>query len=153
MVQEYAERFYLSAHARQQKLSAENANRAKVFSDWKKRVIKAWPQLHIQSVEAQNQNTSRIGDTFYATLKLTPGELTHNDLCVELYHGHIGATGEIASATTTPWVFDKVDADGTLVYKIEIKLQVNGQWGYTARVLPHHEDLVSPHDLGVITWA
>lgn len=153
MVQEYAERFYLSAHARQQTLSADNANRAKAFSEWKKRVAKAWPQVHIQSVEAQDQSISRIGDTFYATLKLTPGDLTHNDLRVELYHGHIGATGEIGSATTTPLIFDKVESDGTLAYKVEIKLQVNGQWGYSARVLPHHDDLVSPHDLGLITWA
>jgi glycogen phosphorylase len=109
--------------------------------------------LRIQSVEAQDQSTSRIGDTFQATLKLTPGDLTHSDLRVELYHGHIGATGEIGSATTTPLIFDKIEPDGTLVYKVEITLTVNRQWGYTARILPHHEDLVSAHDLSLITWA
>jgi starch phosphorylase len=153
MVQEYAERFYLSAHARQQTLSADNAQRAQIFSDWKKHVRKTWPQLRIQSVETQDQNTSRIGDTFYATVKLMPGELAPSDLHVELYHGHIGTTGEIDSATTTPFTFDKAESDGTLLYKANITLTVNGQWGYTVRVLPHHEDLVSPHDLNLITWA
>jgi starch phosphorylase len=153
MVQEYAERFYLSAHARQQTLSANKANRAMVLAQWKQRVIKVWPQLHIQSVEAQDLTTSRIGDTFSATLKLTPGDLSETDLQVELYHGHIGANGEIEAGITTPMTFSKTEDDGTQVYVIDIPLKINGQWGYTTRVLPHHEDLICAYDMGLIIWA
>jgi len=153
MVQEYAERFYLSAHARQQTLSQDNANRAKNLAEWKQKVTKSWPQIRIQNIETKGLSTSRVGDTFGVSLKLSPGNLEKEDLRVELYHGHVNSNGEIKSATTSVMTLQTTEADGTQVYTCEIPLTINGQWGYTARVLPNHADLVNPLDLNLITWA
>lgn len=96
---------------------------------------------------------SQTCDNFNATLKLTPGGLSENDLQVQIYHGHIGGNGEIEAGTTTPMTFVKTEADGTMVYHVEVSLNINGLWGYTTRVLPSREDLVCAYDMGLVIWA
>ena len=153
MVHEYTERFYLPAHVHHQALSTDGAGRAKILAEWKRRVAQSWRQVKIESLDANDLKVSRIGDTFSATLILHTGELGAGDLRVELYHGHVGATGEISPATASEMKFVESRADGSCVYKIEMPLRINGQWGFTARVIPHHVDLVSAHDMALITWA
>lgn len=153
MVQEYAERYYLAAHARYQSLSQDNAQRASALSDWKKRVSKSWSQVRILSVDSDSVATSRVGDTFQVSVKVAPADLHATDYCVELYHGHVGADGEIAQASTTPLELSQTNKDGTQTYIAKVQLHINGQWGYTARIVPHHKDLVNNLDMGLITWA
>ena len=43
--------------------------------------------------------------------------------------------------------------DGLLYYQGEIDCKNTGQFGYTVRVVPKHNVLINPFELGLIRWA
>jgi hypothetical protein len=46
------------------------------------------------------------------------------------------------------------DAEGNPVFRAHLTLDgFSGRRGYTIRVLPRHDDLVTPYIPGLITWA
>ena len=43
--------------------------------------------------------------------------------------------------------------DNIFKYKGEIACDTTGQFGFTLRILPDHELLINPFELGLIKWA
>jgi len=48
---------------------------------------------------------------------------------------------------------DGQPADGKYRFVGQIPCQASGRRGFAIRVLPSHEDLANPHELGLIRWA
>jgi starch phosphorylase len=68
---------------------------------------------------------------------------------VEVLHGIVGTDGEFRG---TPRAVVLQPA-GRGLYRGDIVLTSSGSYGVTARVLPVHDALASPYDLGLATWA
>ena len=49
-------------------------------------------------------------------------------------------------------IFDMKDSSGKGRYEVEIGSDVPGEFGYTIRVVPNHELLVSPAELGLVKY-
>ena len=49
-------------------------------------------------------------------------------------------------------IFDMKDSSGKGHYEVEIGSDVPGEFGYTIRVVPNHELLVSPAELGLVKY-
>jgi starch phosphorylase len=43
--------------------------------------------------------------------------------------------------------------EGGWVFEGEIPLLTPGAFGYTVRVVPRHQSLISPGELGLVAWA
>jgi starch phosphorylase len=81
------------------------------------------------------------------------GDLAPADVRVEIVHGPLGQSEEIAPGTVTPMVVFADGVGGHRHYRGQIDLLASGHYGLTVRVVPDHADLVTPIEVGHVTWA
>jgi starch phosphorylase len=71
---------------------------------------------------------------------------------VQLAHGPVGSNGELLDPQIVAMETDSFDA-GVAHYRGTFATEKAGLYGFAVRVLPAHEDLPNPVDVGLITWA
>ena len=158
MVREYTERFYLPAASRHHELAAGDMARSKALAAWKARVHTAWPQVRIEAVDNVSVAELAVGAEVRVRARAHLGDLTPDDVAVELYVGRVDALGEIVQAEATPMKLTGMDSAGSYAgsYLFEagaLTCRRSGLHGYTVRVLPHHPDLTTSFLPGLIAWA
>ena len=87
MVAEYTDRFYRPLVERYRKLSVDDFAGVKRLSEWRQRLMSAWAQIRVESVEGDLPPELHVGQTFYAQATVFLGELNPDDVCVELTLG------------------------------------------------------------------
>jgi len=155
MVIEYTDQYYMPACNSFERLTTPDLSRGIQFSQWKQRLIQAWPDVKVLRVETSGDSL-KIGTEQEVNAWVDLGKLTPEDVTVQLYYGTLDTHGEIMSGDTinmTP-VASK-DTTGSSVYKFSTRLsyRTTGQHGVSVRVLPCHEDLPTPFQRGLIRWA
>ena len=154
MVREYVTALYVPAAASSAKLADPElaSGPARELAAWKHRVVRAWPQVRVEHVEAEAAGQA-LGSVLTVRVLVALGELTSDDVAVEVVYGRPDDADEIISpayATLTP---DPVGAAGGVVrYSGEVSLDQPGPFGYTVRVLPDHPLLDSRAELGLVTY-
>jgi starch phosphorylase len=153
MVREYTEKMYLPAIDHYTTLTADNFKRAKKFAVWKENLRRQWQTIKIGGVIVDDHMTLKVGESLTVRARIDLGQLTPEDVSVELYYGSLNARGEIEN----PKVALMKPSDkpkGTVYEFIGVnKLETSGRLGHTVRILPRHEDLDNPYKLGLILWA
>jgi starch phosphorylase len=154
MVRDYVTHLYEPTAARTDALGGDEFARARALSAWKTRVAAAWHGVHVDAVETDSTVAS-IGAERVVEAVVALGDLTGDDLEVQLLHGPVGQHGElerseIVSMTPTD---DDAAADGHVRYRGRFRCERAGRYGFTVRVVPHHGDLVASVELGRIAWA
>jgi starch phosphorylase len=176
MVREYVSELYVPAALASRTLDAGEFGPAKELAAWKKRVVQAWPQLRIEHVESESDASGqRLGSALVVRASVALGELTPDDVTVEVVYGHPDDDDEIAipayatlapggddppqtppdhgGATRPPIPPGPSGPPGDLVrYSGEVPLDQPGPFGYTVRVLPTHPLLDSRAELGLVTY-
>ncbi len=151
MVRDYTTELYEPAAAAAERVASDGWAPAKALAEWKRRVLDAWGGVRIASVQADT-TTVELGAARQVSVEVDLGSLTVDDVAVQLLHGLVGQGDELvtpATVTLTPG-----GTDGALVRYIgTFVCDTAGRYGFTARVVPHHPDLTSPIELGVIAWA
>jgi starch phosphorylase len=154
MVGEYTERYYLHAAGHYAQLTADGLVRAKELAAWKARLQKNWSRIRVEEVGGATIKDIQVGGEFRVLAKVHLGALTPDEVAVELYMGHVDASGEITEAESTPMQAAGPEGAGTYVYQASaVTLRGSGLYGYTLRVLPRHPDLTTPFLPGLIVWA
>jgi starch phosphorylase len=153
MVREYVEEFYLPSQARYAALAQDQFQRAKALASWKARVRSRWTDIRIIEVKSDLRDTFKVGDPLQVRAFVKLGQLTPEDVSVELYSGPLDARGQISQPKIVP-----MDSSGTNpgdVYEFSgtIEPDTSGRQGYTVRVLPKNPDLIAPHQEGLILWS
>ncbi len=123
---------------------------ARELAAWKARVTKAWPGVRIEHVESDDADLSPGGRlTVRASVAL--GSLTPGDVAVEVVYGRAGDSDEIIDPIRSPLQLDEeVGPDGEARYSGAAELGQPGPFGYTVRVLPSHQLLSGPAELGLV---
>jgi starch phosphorylase len=153
MVQEYTERFYLAGAQRYEQLTADGLDRAKALAAWRNRIKESWSLVRVENVETQPFTELQVGNKFEARARVHLGDLTPNDVRVELYLGKVDASGELVEAEATSMKPVDPGQEGSYLFEAsEVICLSSGQHGYTVRVLPDHPDLATPLP-GFIVWA
>jgi len=70
---------------------------------------------------------------------------------VEVRHGAYSASGEIREGIILPAVHEKREGEEE-IYRVEVPCVASGRYGFAARVLPRHKDLVDPFTPLLLTW-
>jgi glycogen phosphorylase len=107
---------------------------------------------HVES-EAGGSLGQRLGSALAVRVSVALGELSRDDVTVEVVYGRPDEDDEIvqpAYATLTAEVPEA--ADTTVRYSGEVRLERAGPFGYTVRVLPNHPLLDSRAELGLVTY-
>jgi len=161
MVREYVTALYVPAAASSRALTdADGFGPARELAAWKKRVIEAWPQVRIEHVESESAGGSigqRLGTALAVRVSLALGELSRDDVAVEVVYGRPDEDDEIvqpAYAMLTAEVPETVPTTGEAAvrYSGMVPLDRAGPFGYTVRVLPNHPLLDSRAELGLVTY-
>jgi glycogen phosphorylase len=172
MVREYVTELYLPAARSSQALAAGGPGfaGARELAAWKDRVTKAWPGVGIEHVEADDGLQSP-GARLVVRASVALGELTPDDVTVQVVYGTAGEDDEIIDPAFTDLALDLDGAAGsqapsgsgprgsggvpragaTARYVGEAKLGRPGPFGYTVRVLPRHPLLAGPAEMGLVT--
>jgi starch phosphorylase len=166
MVREYVTDLYVPAALSSRALAAgaEPFAGARELATWRQRVVKAWPGVRIEHVEAE-VDAPRLGSPLTVRASIALGELTPEDVAVELVCGRAGDNDEIIDPAYRMLAPDPQPtaaagpggpggaggAAGTVRYSGEAELYRAGPFGYTVRVLPSHPLLASRAELGLVT--
>jgi len=153
MVAEYTDRFYMPLAERYRKLSADDFAGVKQLSEWRQRLMSAWAQIRVESVEGDLPSELHVGEIFHAQAKVFLGELNPDEVCVELYLGLVNPDGELVGGSSVPMEPKQPLDSGRWLFGTEAMCEMSGVHGYTVRVLPKHPDLVTMFQLGYIRWA
>jgi len=154
MVREYVLRLYLPAAAASRALDGDGFGPARELAAWKERVVQAWPQVRIEHVESEAAG-QRLGSALAVWVSVALGELTQDDVTVEVVYGRPDDDDEIVQpcyATLTAEESPKGAAAGVVRYSGEVPLDRPGPFGYTVRVLPRHRLLDTRAELGLVTY-
>ncbi|HEY5357154.1 MAG TPA: alpha-glucan family phosphorylase [Streptosporangiaceae bacterium] len=153
MVRQYVTDLYVPAARSSAALAgdAEDFGGARALAEWKRRVTAAWPGVRVEHVEADDGELTPGGRlTIRASVAL--GDLSPDDLTVEVVYGRAGDSDEILDPVRRPLVLDgEPGHDGVARYVGQAELGEPGPFGYTVRVLPSHPLVSSPAELGLVT--
>ncbi|MEV0259103.1 alpha-glucan family phosphorylase [Streptomyces sp. NPDC050732] len=149
MVREYVEKLYAPAARAHRTLDAQAAGE---LAAWKTRVRAAWPRVAVDHVEASaTGSTAELGATFSLRVRVHLGELTPDDVEVQVLAGRVDPEDHIADASSVPLKpTSGPDAQGRRVYEGPLALDRTGPFGYTVRILPSHRLLASGAELGLV---
>ena len=153
MVQQYAEKFYFQSHEKRMYLMENEWEKGKEFSAWKTKVNKNWNKVKIAHVKEEGTEAEiKVGEKFQITADVEIGDLTPDDVEVQIYYGKIDDKNKAGSNAYV--TMDVAQKKGTVFqYKGAIDCSSTGQIGYTLRVLPKHSLLINNFELGLIRWA
>jgi glycogen phosphorylase len=151
MVRDYVTDLYEPAAIAGDRAFADDLAASRELAAWKARVRQQWGGVKVVWVEADNGPTT-LGATRNVTAAVAIDGLAPGDLTVQLLHGPVGPTDELTAAGTVDMV-DTGSVDGLHHFRAAFPARSAGRYGFNVRVLPHHDAMVTPLELGVISWA
>jgi starch phosphorylase len=118
--------------------------------EWKRKVARAWSGLHVQGHQILDEALS--GRPAKVELRVRLGSLRPEDVEVTLLFGRVNSAGEIMSPTAIPAACSASDGSNGYRYEATIPSGDSGSYGFVVRVMPCHELLADPYDLGLVAW-
>ncbi|GIG40046.1 alpha-glucan family phosphorylase [Cellulomonas phragmiteti] len=154
MVADYVAHLYVPAAAAGAALAADDKAGAVALADWKARVRAAWPQVSVDHVDSGGvDDAPRVGDRLHVRAWVALGDLTPDDVEVQVLHGPVGPDDEIAAFGVAALRLDDTYEADRYGYAGDVELTATGPFGYTVRVVPRHEALTSVAETGLVTTA
>ncbi len=150
MVRDYTRLLYTPAAENARALNSD-FDGARQLAAWKARVRGAWPGVRVEHVESGGVgDAAEVGAVLTVRAFVSLGELTPDDVDVQLAHGRTDAEDVLTNATIAS--LQPVESyDGNRHrFDGEVTLEVSGPFGYTVRVVPRNPLLTSPAELGVV---
>jgi glycogen phosphorylase len=152
MVRDYTEKLYLPAAARGAALGAEALKRAVALAHAKDRLRQKWPGVRIVGVHTSGNGHFKVGQSMQVEAMIDLGDLSPQDVQVQLYAGDITASGAIGAAMPLTMEQTKQMAPGRHLYIGRVDCKTSGRHGFAIRVLPGNPDMASPFEPGLILW-
>ena len=151
MVGDYVTKLYAPAARASRALAAADNGTARRLAAWKARVRQAWSGVRIEHVEADGAEPS-LGAVLDVRVTTSLGDLSAEDVCVELVYGRLGDDDELVEPSYVALTADdSAQAPHTRFFG-SVELGQPGPFGYTVRVLPSHPLLASRADLGLVAY-
>jgi glycogen phosphorylase len=156
MVREYVTEEYVPSARASRALAGDAGGpgrfaAARDLAAWKRRVRTAWAGVHIEHIEAGDGDRGP-GDLLPVRASVALGELSPDDVIVEVVSGRTGDDDEIVEPETSPLFLTGEPADSIARYAGEARLGRPGPYGYTVRVVPGHPLLATKAEMGLVTY-
>jgi starch phosphorylase len=160
MVREYVEALYAPAAAASRALDrTPGHDGARALAAWKQRVVAGWHAVRVDHVSGQGIGDSpQVGDVLTVEAVVSLGGLDPGDVRVELVHGTVSESDDLAGEVRRLALEHVGAAEGGPSgsghrFAASLPLARTGAFGYTVRVLPHHAALADPAELGLVANA
>jgi glycogen phosphorylase len=152
MVGDYQQRFYIPSVQRHKELVADNAAEAKRLSVLHKRLKDLWKQIRVEFPERDHEGPFQVDDNFKVSTLVHLGDLTPDEVDVELYYGRMVRTAEVSKGLTQPMTMVENRGRGSYLYRCTVTCRDSGRYGFTVRVVPRADDWIR-YTPGLLTWA
>jgi len=152
MVRDYAEKFYLPAAIRGQKLAADGLARAKNLAHAKDHLRGRWGAIKIVGVHTSGNGHYRVGENMQVEALVELPGIEPAELQVQLYAGTVNATGQIEEPRTLVMEHTKLIANDRHLFTGAIECRTSGRHGFAIRILPGSPDMATPFEPGLILW-
>lgn len=146
MLRDYVEDVYEPTLTRKERLHADNRRPLAEFTQWKQKMASEWDTVRIHSVVSDSSGAD-VGARQLVRGGVSLGNLTTEDVEVQLLHGRVGPNEELIDAKIVPMA----EKDGQ--FEAVFLSERPGKYGFTVRVIPSHPLASSFADLGLIRWA
>lgn len=154
MVRDYVERLYLPAAHSERVAAAKTFAAARELAAWKTRVRAGWSGVHVAHVESGGVDaTPQVGEDLSVRAFIELGDLTPDDVAVELVHGRARAGDTLTDVERETLTLEAHELGAPATYTGTVPLARSGSFGYTVRVVPRHAMLASPSELGLVAVA
>lgn len=140
MVREYHEKFYSNAH-RSSKKFAENSRVAEI-ARWRKKLDENWPRVKAVVDQFKPEMEVHAGATLPVSAVVWLGDLTPEDVDVQLYIGASGGEGGFKDGKAVSMKHDARMGEAYL-YRGEVHCYKSGRHDFAVRVLGRHPDAVN----------
>nr|WP_246305923.1 alpha-glucan family phosphorylase [Allobranchiibius huperziae] len=154
MVKDYTQQLYAPAAQAARRRAQDGFAQARELAAYKQEAAAAFPHARVDHVDADGVSDSpQVGDQVHVRAYVALGGLRPEEVDVQVVHGRVSESDELSDVTTVPLSFveteDGPDGSGRQVFAGDVTIQRTGSFGYTVRVLPRHEGLASPSELGL----
>ena len=151
MVADYVRQLYVPASTAGHATTPEIASDLAVF---KRRVRTAWPAVRVEHVDSSGLSSApQVGDELQVRAVVALGPLAPADVDVQVVHGRVSPQDTLTDTVVQSLSATGEGSDGRQVFEGTLRLRRTGPFGYTVRVLPAHDGLVSPAELGLVANA
>jgi starch phosphorylase len=147
MVRDYIQQLYAPAAAASRAVGSRRT--ASELASWKRRVREQWPGVAVDHVESLAGETIEVGTKIEVSALVRLGELTPEDVEVQLIVGRVGPDDELVDVRCTAFPAGADLSDGLRRYQGYVDTDRAGSVGYTVRVVPRHPLLASDAELGL----
>jgi len=152
MVRDYVLELYAPAAATARVLRDGHA-RAGDLAAWKRRVRNSWRSVRIEHIEAAGIGDSpEVGSTLYVQMFAAMEGLSADDVQAEVVYGTVRDDDTLERVRAAPLSHAEEYEGGRHRFTGEVKLETTGPFGYTVRVLPAHELMADPAEMGLVAW-
>jgi len=152
MVHEYIERAYHPCAEQWRNLTADNFAKVRELASWKSHMRRHWSEICIGNIEMDEPSEIKVGAQVAVRTHVHLGSLIPEDVSVEIYQGRVDSEGQIVNALPLRMRCSASHGEGNYTFDGAIACRSSGLHGYSVRILPNHDGLSSPHELGLILW-
>ena len=152
MIENYAQYFYLPSAEKWKVLSEPKLEGGRRLSDWLQGLKSRWDGIKITAVRYENGHMVALGDCVRINVEVFLNGLQPEEVAVDLYHGQVDSRVNFLSNEIS-----KLDVDGCIdkqnyIFSGKIPCRETGRYGFVVRILPKHENLISPYQTGLVLW-
>jgi glycogen phosphorylase len=151
MLRDYVEALYEPAALQRKEMTSDDFARSKGLAEWKARIKDGWDDVRVLDVEGE-VTAAGVGEERTVAATVRVGQVSTDDISVQLAHGPVGANGELVDPVLIRMQDDYCE-EGTCTYRGSFITERAGLYGFAVRVVPTHPDLVNELDLGLVAWA
>jgi starch phosphorylase len=153
MVREYVERLYTPSAVSSRAMNNSYEGAAHL-AQWKSRVVAGWSAVHVDHIETEGlSDAPEIGGYMDLHVFVSLGDLTPDDVLVEVVHGGVKGEDQLVDTTVTPLTLGETFEGGRHRFDGHLELTRSGAFGYNVRVLPKNAALATPAELGLVALA
>jgi glycogen phosphorylase len=152
MLMEYADKFYLPALENAEDLSGSNYRGASETAEYVEKLDSEWEKVSITNVNWNHTPEMKVGDEFTVHAEITLGNLSPQDVTVELYHGKLDSKGHFNEPRGTEMKAEGNASEGTYSYKVTMQCGFSGRQGYAVRIMPKESIIPTRKLPGYIVW-
>lgn len=153
MMNDYLHKFYLPLYQRTTVLKEKDYQQARELSDWKKRVLKAWPEIDVVHIDMPDIaiNELGIGDNYNISVTVDLKQSSGIDMALEMVFADGADDNKTKVIHTEP--FKQIGKEGSLAtYELNHKLNYPGVFKFGIRMYPSHHLLPHKQDFALMRW-
>jgi len=152
MVRDYVRELYTPAAVTGRRLNSDWTGAAELAA-WKHHIRAGWDGVRVEHVESSGVGDApQIGTVLTVRAFVSLGDLSPEDVDVELLHGVINSEDQLVGAATESLTVGESYQGSRHRFDGTVTLGRSGAFGYTVRVVPRHGLLASPAELGVVAF-